>query len=301
MINKSAEQADNSRIYREKIAALYAPYSAQISMIFFLTTLTIIMIAGWQNRDESYIIAESGLGYWLGVAGASMMLLLLFYPLRKKARFMRNWGPIKYWFRIHMILGVLGPTLILFHCNFHLGSLNSNVALFSMIIVSWSGLAGRYFYTKIHYGLYGTRASLKELGKVSNLAHDGFVTTLDSTPEFKERLQRFETLALTPPRGLLHGIWRALLFGIRTRWTYFALNRILKRAFRQQSNLSPKEQRHHIKTARHYLNDYLKMIRKTAEFTVYERLFSLWHLLHMPLFLILVISSLVHVYAVHVY
>ncbi len=300
-MNQHVNQTAQNSAYREKIAALYAPYSAQISMVIFLTLLTLIMMAGWQNRDESYIVAESGLGYWLGVVGASMMLLLLLYPLRKKARFMRNLGPVKYWFRIHMILGVLGPTLILFHCNFHLGSLNSNVALFSMIIVSWSGLAGRYFYTKIHYGLYGTRASLKELGQVSNLARDGFITTLDSTPKFKERLQRFETLALTPARGLLHGIWRAFQFGIRTRWTYFALNRILKRSFHQQSDLSPKERRHHIKTARRYLNDYLKMIRKTAEFTVYERLFALWHILHMPLFLILVISSLVHVYAVHVY
>ncbi len=300
-MNEAATKKEHNREYREKIAALHAPYTVKITTILSLVLLTLLMVAGWQNRNESYITAESGQGYWLGVIGTSMMLLLLLYPLRKKARFMRNMGPIRYWFRIHMILGVLGPTLILFHCNFHLGSLNSNVALFSMIIVSWSGLAGRYFYTKIHYGLYGSRASLQELGKVSNMARDGLTEILKTTPEFTAYLQQFETMALTPAKGLLHGIWCAFKFAIKTRWAYFRLNRILKRTLQLQKGLTAKERRQHIKTARRYLSDYLKLVRKTAEFTVYERLFSLWHLLHMPLFIMLVISSLVHIYAVHVY
>lgn len=78
-------------------------------------------------------------------------------------RFLSMFGNIKHWFKIHMLFGVLGPVAILFHANFSLGSTNSNVAFFSMVIVALSGLVGRYFYTKIHHGLYGRKASLKEL------------------------------------------------------------------------------------------------------------------------------------------
>jgi hypothetical protein len=42
-------------------------------------------------------------------------------------------------------------------------------------------------------------------------------------------------------------------------------------------------------------------MRQVAHLAFYERLFSLWHLFHMPLFLLLVVSALVHVLAVHMY
>jgi hypothetical protein len=38
-----------------------------------------------------------------------------------------------------------------------------------------------------------------------------------------------------------------------------------------------------------------------VEFAAFERLFSLWHALHLPLFLMLLVAGVVHVVAVHVY
>ena len=115
------------------------------------------------NRGEEYFTAESGTGYYLGIVGGAFMLLLLLYPLRKTKRFMRGLGPIKYWFRAHMILGILGPVLVLYHANFQLGSMNSRVVLLLAFSSPGSGLFGRYFYTKVHYGLYGRKAGLLEL------------------------------------------------------------------------------------------------------------------------------------------
>ena len=52
-------------------------------------------------------------------------------------------------------------------------------------------------------------------------------------------------------------------------------------------------------------NDYaarrLAAASSVATFHAYERLFSLWHVLHMPLFFMLIIAGIVHVVAVHVY
>ncbi|MFZ5615997.1 MAG: hypothetical protein ACOZAA_01565, partial [Pseudomonadota bacterium] len=128
----------------------------------FATAIIAALAWGWINRG-GHPSAESGIGYYLGIAGALAMLLLLAYPLRKHAAFMRRAGPVAFWFRTHMALGLIGPTLILFHANFSFGSLNSNVALFSMLIVAGSGLVGRYIYAKIHKGLYGVRAEMKAL------------------------------------------------------------------------------------------------------------------------------------------
>ena len=64
------------------------------------------------------------------------MVLLLIYPLRKRVRAFAFLGSARIWFQIHMILGVAGPVLILYHCTYRMGATNSNVALWSMIIVS---------------------------------------------------------------------------------------------------------------------------------------------------------------------
>ena len=44
-----------------------------------------------------------------------------------------------------------------------------------------------------------------------------------------------------------------------------------------------------------------RTVRRAATLGVYERLFSLWHVLHVPLFVILVLTAIIHVVAVHLY
>ena len=44
---------------------------------------------------------------------------------------------------------------------------------------------------------------------------------------------------------------------------------------------------------------YIAATRKAAAFKFYDRLFSIWHVLHVPLFIILIIAAGVHVVAVH--
>ena len=47
---------------------------------------------GWLTREYGWINPEHGVGYWLGIAGGSLMLILLLYPLRKRWRFMHRLG-----------------------------------------------------------------------------------------------------------------------------------------------------------------------------------------------------------------
>jgi hypothetical protein len=55
------------------------------------------------------------------------------------------------------------------------------------------------------------------------------------------------------------------------------------------------------KTTKAYIRDYLRLMGRVVQFSFYERLFSLWHVLHLPLFFMLVLSAIVHVLAVHMY
>ena len=131
------------------------------NLLLFVTA--VVLLYGWTQRGDNYLTAEEGTGYILGIVGGSMMLLILFYPLSKRAALITRIIPSRYWFGVHMFLGTVGPALILFHANFQLGSTNSTVALFCMLLSAASGIVGRYFYTSIHHGLYGKRITLMEL------------------------------------------------------------------------------------------------------------------------------------------
>jgi len=117
--------------------------------IMWTIVVAVVIVWGMHARLERYITPQRGIGYWLGITGGSMMLLLLMYSARKRVSWLRWMGSIPAWFEFHMVLGVVGPLLILFHSNFSLGATNSNVALICMLLVAGSGVVGRYIYTRL--------------------------------------------------------------------------------------------------------------------------------------------------------
>ena len=248
--------------------------------LFFLFAGYLI-IKGLLNRDETIFTPEKGVGYMLGIIGGSMMLTLLLYPVRKHVRLFRKLAPVRYWFRIHMLLGVAGPVLILYHANFGLGATNSNVALICMLIVSGSGLFGRFFYSRIHEGLYGQKLEFNDLRKSLADIHTHIEAVSAETGNLMRKLEQQavqpKTLLLAMPRM----IWfRLQIFNARRR-----ASTILKK----HSQFSQE------------LDIYFEKLVRLANFSVYERLFSRWHVFHIPLFFLLVISGIVHVVAVHIY
>lgn len=89
---------------------------------------------------------EHGLLY--GVAGTTMMILMLGYSLRKRFSALRRWGSLNVWLDLHIYLGVFGPLLILLHTSFKFGGLVS-LSFYSMAAVATSGVVGRYLYLRL--------------------------------------------------------------------------------------------------------------------------------------------------------
>lgn len=271
-------------------------------LFFFLSGFAIY--AGWKLRHREYLTAETGTGYLLGIVGSALMLILLLYPMRKRLRFMAGWGPIRYWFRIHMMLGVLGPICILYHSNFSLGSTNSSVALFSMLLVAGSGLIGRYLYVKIHHGLYGRRINLKELTRDLEEEKGELAQTFGLAPNTKQQLLDFASSVLNHSKGFLFSLGIFFFMRLRTRWAYLSLRGPLKQGLKEQAHRegwNSRMYRRNLRSVRREARIFLRQVRKVAEFNVYERLFVLWHLLHLPLMVMTIVAGVFHVIAVHAY
>jgi hypothetical protein len=207
------------------------------------------------------------------------------------------------WFRAHMVLGVLGPVLVLFHSNFKTGATNSNVALACMLLVSGSGLFGRYFYTKIHHGLYGNRATLDELRTAAERLQKQS-TTVQFLPDLVARLTQAEQQMMrvsgTPGLNLISPLILAPMSLIaRMRLRSYIWHELAQAA---KASLTLSQHRRRLTwLANDYVGRRLGAASRVATFHAYERLFSLWHVLHLPLFFMLIIAGIVHVIAVHVY
>ena len=217
---------------------------------------------------------------------------------------MRHFGATRHWFRIHMIFGVLGPVLILYHANFRLGSLNSNVALFCTLLVAVSGLVGRYLHAKIHTDLDGHRTTLRELAERARLTAEQRARASALVPDLLERLTAFDAHVLQPPHGLLASLALPAKLAISTRIEGLRLAALIRRQLRTQSRRSTviAAQRRRLKTAMNrFVREHLRRVRRVAELNSYERMFGLWHLFHLPFFYMLVVTAIFHVIAVHMY
>jgi hypothetical protein len=264
-----------------------------------------ITAIGWfLTREEILFDPLYGAGYWLGIIGASLMAILLLYPVRKRVRLLRHLGATRHWFQMHMVLGVVGPILVLYHCNFRLGSLNSTIALFCTLLVAGSGLIGRYIYRHIYSDLDGHRVKLQELIAKAKVDSNERMHISALVPDLLERMSAYDRKVLAPPQSFFASLILPLRLALSTRvasvrLSLYARRQIANRAV--QSDVIAEQRQRLTKAATQFIRTHLHRVRRVAELQSYERLFALWHVFHLPFFYLMVLTALVHVLAVHMY
>ena len=70
------------------------------------------LAAAWYASAQGELSAGQGTGYYLGITGSLMMVSLLLYPLRKYWSRMGSAGAVRHWFNLHVVLGLVGPALV---------------------------------------------------------------------------------------------------------------------------------------------------------------------------------------------
>jgi len=270
----------------------------------FLVLVAALLALAIVVASSGRFTAGSNLGYWIGVAGGVAMLLLFLYPLRKRWRVLREVGSTRFWFAFHMMLGIAGPLLIIVHSTLTFGSLNAIVAFSAMALVAGSGIVGRFLYSRIHYGLYGRRATLADLRAQAGFDSEEVRSKLAFVPAVEAELEEFARRAsATGHDGLTHPLrfmalgWHAKI--ARRRCTREALRALRERAAAEDWSEGRLVRR--IRSRSALIAAHLRAVQRVAQFGVFERLFSWWHILHVPLVYMMVLAAVAHVVAVHMY
>lgn len=276
----------------------------QVVFWMFTAATCFFLFMGWHLREHDLITPKRGLGFVFGILGTLMMTVLLLYPLRKRVKGTEAIGGVKPWFRVHMILGILGPVMILFHANFHLGATNSNVALFCMLIVSSSGVVGRYLYSRIHQGLYGQKMTLVELKKGLEFQKEEADEYFAVLPESRNALGVFVMDHLRAPHGLGESFLRLCTVRFKAYALGVSTHRLSEKYFNalaRQEQWSAEDKKKKQEQMRQKVDTILDQTIRVVEFNMMERLFGLWHMLHLPLVFVMGFAIILHILAVNRY
>lgn len=271
----------------------------------FTFAVAALLLTGFVIRKQDIFVPSEGWGYVLGIVGGISMLLLLFYPMVKRIPSLGFRDHSVFWLRAHMVLGTVGPLLIFYHSNFSLGATNSNIALFCMILVAVSGVAGRYVYTRVHRGLSAVRFDLNTLlaGSSRLLAMIG-EDTGGNNALVARQMADFASVAMPAKRSVVTSITTAIMLPLRASFARSNMMHEVRQTISRNAELqgwSKAEKKERLRHARQHVNEFLYYATRASQLKFWEHMFSLWHILHVPLFFILLVSGVIHVVAVHLY
>lgn len=254
----------------------------------------------WLSQLQA-ILADIRFGgggrFWIGVVGACLLALPLLYPVRKIISNSRWLGSVGGWFHLHMIVGIFGPVLILYHCNFGTGSANANVALWSMLVVAASGLIGHFVYASVSAAFYADAHNAR--GKRDAIG--GILAGIDIATKERahilQALEDFDQRQLTPR----HGVLASVVARISLERDRAAIARDISTYIGIVSNglrfeTSAHDQLCH--TLASHFGAYMRLARRAAGRSIREQLWSRWRLFHLPVFLIMAVATVLHVIAV---
>src|SRR5262249_10926430 len=186
------------------------------------------------------------------------------------------------------------PVLVLWHANFRLGSINCSVALVTMLVVAASGIIGWYLYTKVHLGLWGRKAEAHEVIADADELRGVIGADRAVAARIVAQLNAFAQFSITAPRSVLGGfILLAIMSsrGTALRMRLIARARHVIAAEGKRRRRPEKVQRQQLAGVTEFVTQHIGAAKKAATFALYERLFRLWHVFHVPLFILLVIVA----------
>ena len=295
--NSTSTAASGSRAGAEFSKYRERPWANVVRTIFSAAAAAVLWI-GWLNRDDGGLTPKSGMGYWLGVAGGALMLLLLVYPLRKRMRPLRVIGTVPFGSaptdprRRRMRAGLLA-------CEFSpwldqqqrgLGRDARRRRQRGRRSVSLRKDPSRVIWAKSGGpGDPGRRGSSRNHPGRLPVA-DRALGQLNALRAWRGRRGHSRRARLWPMLS-----WR----GTRVRMRLIADARQAIAIEGRRLGQSRGHMRRQLAAVADLVTLHVVAVKKAATFGFYERLFSLWHFLHVPLFVLLVVATITHVFAAH--
>ncbi len=223
------------------------------------------------------------LRYWLGWGGFAIICMTNLYLLRKRLPLLKNVGRVAGWLDFHILCGLIGPSLIVFHSNFKVGGLVA-ISFWSMMISAASGVVGRYFYTQLLQQRGSLKKDLKRYDEGFQKLHTMApkIYTAAALAHAKHSAVRLafgghelKDVPQNPLIVLAYSILGDIQFYTKPIAVPAETSRAVHRKFKQ----------------------YGIMQRKLLLLDTYKRLMGYWHTFHVPFAVFMYVVAVIHIIA----
>jgi len=216
-------------------------------------------------------------------------IFLWLYPLRKKIKWLKFTGALGRWLNVHIFAGLTVPWLGAIHAGWRFEGL-IGLGYGAMLLVSISGIIGKYLYTRIprsRSGLELTRDEVKNQRRQLLMELSGLTGLAPAAIE--------EELATTLSPAGDSGVGRALISFLTNdlaRWR--AVKRLQRRCREAAGTKGRRIHRIGRETGRLArrqvaLDQQMRMLAAT------QRIFGYWHVAHRPVAITALLAVLAHV------
>jgi hypothetical protein len=229
------------------------------------------------------------LGLTFGVMGFLMFVFMWLYPLRKKIRWLAWTGKLGSWLRIHILAGLWIPLVVAVHAAWRFEGV-IGLGYWAMVIVSLSGVIGRYLYVRIPHSHSGLELSLEDVAAERATLISRISVALGVDASEVEHM-----LAIEPASDAKLGWSQTVLKLFKDDR---ARGQALKRLRREwchsvpgRRNVDPRTLKKVLKLARRELalQQQVRMLEAT------RLVFGYWHVAHRPVAVTALVAVTVHV------
>ena len=244
---------------------------ASLLIVVVVTILYILAAQGGLPRPSGF------LGHSLGIMGFSLMICAeTLYSLRKRSSVLR--GRTSVWLQVHIVMGIVGPYLVLLHSAGRFQGVAGLVMLMTVLVVI-SGFVGRYIYTAVprtHDGaVLAVRALEDELNR-------------DAAELQELGLNRLKPEALAeatarPPHG-----W-PLIFA--RPWLARRQRSRIRRALKSFREVDQNQ----AKRIENVLMDRYQLLIMVQSLPLTRRMMAIWHMVHVPMGVAMFTLAVFHV------
>jgi hypothetical protein len=270
-----------------------------LSLLIVLGGLAVITLAGWEyyklpaalrvRHDYHPWLKPSGyIGQSAGVLAFLMFLFMYLYPLRKRLRSWARLGSLPRWLNVHIACGLVVPLVGAIHAGWRFQGV-IGIGYAAMLLVSLSGIVGKYIYVHIPRSRAGVELSMAELEQRGAQLIDEIARKAGLDPAEVEQA----TASVSDRRGTrgLLATLGNLLAGDLMR--FVSVHR-LRRRWAGQGSLDKQALREVLGLARRQIR--LTQQRRMLEAT--QRVFRFWHVIHQPFSITAFAAVMIHVAAV---
>jgi hypothetical protein len=211
------------------------------------------------------------------------------YPLRKTVKALAWTGSVGNWMRVHIVAGLAVPVIAAAHAGWRFEGL-IGLGYLSMLVVSLSGVVGRYLYVHIPRSRNGLELSMEDVSNERRALITNIAAATGLVPADVERRLAVDT---RPYEGLdpLRTLVRMFQDDLRRARTIRELKAELSRPRAGRPPLDRGQLGETMRLARRELSlaQQVRMLDGT------RKVFGYWHVAHRPFAVTAFIAVLVHV------